>query len=291
MYYFKEKNECMDVRRARGSIDLGRVATVQGTVQSSAAGLIEVTMQQGRVYELEVPMPEFDRTLKSFCAFAPAVFVANWPPVFNARILEHSVSLLRQQPGQLNTFLAALLSRTPVFEEEKALAALACMDQWLLLYAEDLPLDAEIAVQTAAAVVESELCSLWVIFLEMCYRNFGALVRNAEVRRRLVHEKLVVEWFEQAFLHWSISARWAYFQLLAAAAKDCSNASRLSVSLRSWFSRTARSDRSKERRSRSRSRSAQIFQLVINSDVQDVCLWHEILPKCAAARSWEVSPI
>jgi hypothetical protein len=221
VFYFKSKQDCMDPRRAQGCIELGRVAAVQGTVLSSAAGLIELTMQQGaRVYELEVPMADYDRSLKSFCAFSPAVFVANWPPAFNARILEHSVFLLRQQPGQLNTFLGALLSRTPVFEEDKALAALACVEQWLLLYREELPLDAELIVTTATAVVESELCALWVAFLEMCYRCFATLVGSPDVRRRLMHEKLLVEWFEQSFLHWSISARWAYFQLLAAAAKE-----------------------------------------------------------------------
>jgi V-type H+-transporting ATPase subunit B len=51
VYYFKSKQDAMNPRLAQGSIDLARVASVQGTVQSSAAGLIEVTMQGGLVGE------------------------------------------------------------------------------------------------------------------------------------------------------------------------------------------------------------------------------------------------
>ncbi len=221
VYYFKTKQDCMDPRRAQGFVDLANVKAVSGTVVSATAGLLEVDTQGGRVYELEVPMADFDRTLKSFCAFSPAVFVANWPPSFTARILEHSLFLLRHQPEQINTFLHALFSRTNVFEEQRALTAVACVDQWLYLYAGSVPLDVAIMVECVRAMRDSELCSLWIAFLEMVYRHFATLTGSShELRVGFVQRILLEECFEFAFLHWSVAARWSYHQLLAAAVKE-----------------------------------------------------------------------
>ena len=54
----------MNVEMERGKIDLSKVSSVSGHAISSTEGLITVNTVNGRIYHLEMPLADFDRTLK-----------------------------------------------------------------------------------------------------------------------------------------------------------------------------------------------------------------------------------
>jgi hypothetical protein len=145
VYYFKSKQHAMNVEMARGKIDLSKVSSVSGHAISSTEGLITVNTVNGRIYHLEMPLADFDRTLKviiflsfrslfskkkqGFAGFSPLVFISQWPQHWNARLLIHSCALIRNSPDCLNSFMGTLLSRTNIFEEGRAENALLLLDQ------------------------------------------------------------------------------------------------------------------------------------------------------------------
>ena len=54
----------MNVELARGKIDLSKVVSVRGQSLSKVEASISVNMTNGRVYYLELPLKDFDRTCK-----------------------------------------------------------------------------------------------------------------------------------------------------------------------------------------------------------------------------------
>jgi hypothetical protein len=64
VYYFKQKQQAMNTNLAKGKIDLSKVMSVNGAAISLAEGSVTVACSSGRVYYLELPMTDFDRTRK-----------------------------------------------------------------------------------------------------------------------------------------------------------------------------------------------------------------------------------
>lgn len=112
VYYFKSKQQAMNLELARGSIDLNKVVSVAGQALNLTDAAISITSASGRVYHLEVPIADFDRSLKGFAGFSPQVFVSQWPLHWNARVLSHSCDLIHNSPSCLNLFIKTLFSRS-----------------------------------------------------------------------------------------------------------------------------------------------------------------------------------